>query len=190
MLAACGEIGAQPVVLLKPLRWMNVSGGAVRSALCHWSLSPDRLVVACDDVALPDGRIRVRIGGSSGGHKGLASIIEAVGSDAFVRVRVGVGSERDPDQDLSDFVLRPLTAVQHEWYAAVCHVAADAIALAVTRGGFVRTTLRVQRMPGADAAHAQAEDTDGVGRGTHPAAEDPVARLRHGVGGGPSTGRS
>jgi PTH1 family peptidyl-tRNA hydrolase len=95
---------AHPVVLLKPLTFMNRSGLAVAAALERWGAAVDRLVVVVDDVALPTGRLRVRPRGSHGGHNGLRSIEEALGTRDFARVRIGVGS--DPQgPGLADYVL-------------------------------------------------------------------------------------
>jgi PTH1 family peptidyl-tRNA hydrolase len=93
-----------PAVLLKPLTYMNLSGSAVQGALAAWSLPPERLVVVVDDVALPTGRLRVRARGSHGGHNGLRSIEEALGTRDFPRIRIGVGSEPD-GPELADYVL-------------------------------------------------------------------------------------
>lgn len=145
MARAPAQIGATAVMLVKPLGWMNRSGGAVSSALSSTGLPPERLVVVCDDVALPDGRIRMRTGGSSGGHKGLASIIEAVGTDEFVRVRIGVGSFRTGEDDLSDFVLRPLTGDEQRGFVLACRQAAEMIESCVQQGAFSAMTLDSMR---------------------------------------------
>jgi len=98
-----------PVVLLKPLTFMNRSGLAVRSAMEAWEVAPEAVVVVVDDVALPTGRLRVRSRGSHGGHNGLRSIEEALGTRDFPRVRIGVGS--DPEgPDLADYVLSPFSS--------------------------------------------------------------------------------
>ena len=100
-----GRIGEIPVVLVKPTTFMNASGDAVR-ALQH-DVAPDTIVVAFDDLDLPLGRVRIRRGGGAGGHRGVASVIEAIGAD-FVRVRVGIG--RPPaGLETVDFVLDAFT---------------------------------------------------------------------------------
>lgn len=137
---ATARLWDTPVALVKPLRWMNLSGGVVRSALSSWDVPTDRLVVVCDDVALPDGRIRIRTGGSSGGHKGLASVVEALGINEFVRMRIGVGSCRTEEDDLSDFVLRPLTADERTRYVRACCCAAEILESCVQRGFFTSMT--------------------------------------------------
>ena len=80
------------VLLVKPLKYMNLSGGPLRAALRQTDLDvTDHLLVVADDIDLPLGRIRLRRSGSAGGHNGLRSIIEALGTDEFPRLRIGVG---------------------------------------------------------------------------------------------------
>lgn len=107
----CGDgyIGEQHVLLLKPQTFMNASGRSVREALAFYKLDASRLIVLCDDVSLPCGRIRVRAKGSDGGHNGLKDIIYQLGTDAFPRVRVGVGAKPRPDYELAAWVLSPLS---------------------------------------------------------------------------------
>ena len=84
---------------------MNLSGEAVQAACAFYKVSPARdLIVICDDINLPPGQLRVRGKGSAGGHNGLKSIIQCLGTDEFKRIRVGVGMERE-GFDLADFVL-------------------------------------------------------------------------------------
>ena len=103
----CGEamVGGRRVLLMKPSTYMNNSGQAVAEAMRFYKLTPQQLVVLCDDVTQEVGRIRIRRKGSDGGHNGLKSIIYLTGSDAFVRVRIGVGKKPRPDYDLADWVL-------------------------------------------------------------------------------------
>ena len=103
----CGEamVGGRRVLLMKPSTYMNNSGQAVAEAMRFYKLTPQQLLVLCDDVTQEVGRIRIRRKGSDGGHNGLKSIIYLTGSDAFVRVRIGVGKKPRPDYDLADWVL-------------------------------------------------------------------------------------
>ena len=105
--ALCGEgvIAGQRVLLLKPQTFMNLSGEAPRDALPWYKLPVERLIVLHDDVNLAPGRIRVRAKGSDGGHNGLKSIICQHGSDAFPRVKIGVGMPPHPDYAMPDWVL-------------------------------------------------------------------------------------
>jgi len=92
-------------LLLKPMTYMNRSGHSVRVMLNYFPLSATDIIVIFDDLDLPCGRIRLRSKGGSGGHRGLASVIEAVGTDQFIRLRIGIG--RDPHSDPADYVLSP-----------------------------------------------------------------------------------
>jgi PTH1 family peptidyl-tRNA hydrolase len=91
-------------ILAKPLTYMNASGAAVSALQHYYRIDPADLLVVLDDVALPVGQLRMRRQGSAGGHNGLRSIIEAFGSEAFARLRVGVG-RGDTRRDLADYVL-------------------------------------------------------------------------------------
>lgn len=103
----CGEviIGGKRGLLLKPQTFMNLSGEAVAAAVDFYKLPLSSLVVICDDISLAPGKIRVRKKGSDGGQKGLRSIITLLGTDEFVRIRMGVGAKPNPEYDLADWVL-------------------------------------------------------------------------------------
>ena len=98
-------IEGKRVLLMKPETYMNLSGEAVAAAASFYKLAPENILVICDDVSFDAGRLRIRKNGSAGGHNGLKSIIASLGSDAFVRFRVGVGQKPSPDYDLVDWVL-------------------------------------------------------------------------------------
>ena len=104
-LTATAAIGGEKVLLMKPQTFMNLSGDAVREAVRFYRLAPERVLVVSDEVSLPLGRLRVRMKGSAGGHNGLKSIIAALGTDAFPRIRIGVGAPPHPDYDMADWVL-------------------------------------------------------------------------------------
>ena len=99
------RIGNASVLLMKPQTFMNLSGDAVGQAARFYKVPPERVLVISDDVSLPLGRLRVRTKGSAGGHNGLKSIISALGTDQFPRVKVGVGAPPHPDYDMADWVL-------------------------------------------------------------------------------------
>ena len=99
------KIGNHRVLFLKPQTFMNLSGNAVREAANFYKIAPENVLVISDDISLPVGRMRLRKSGSAGGHNGLKSIIEQLGSDAFPRLRMGVGQKPHPDYDLADWVL-------------------------------------------------------------------------------------
>ena len=98
-------IGGEKALVMKPVTYMNLSGEAVRPAADFYKLPPERILVISDDVALAAGRLRIRAKGSAGGHNGLKSIIQHLGTDQFPRIRVGVGEKPHPDYDLADWVL-------------------------------------------------------------------------------------
>jgi len=100
---AAGRIAGHDVILAKPLTFMNLSGNAVGSLAHFFKLASADLIVAYDDLDLPLGRVRLRAGGGSGGHKGMKSIIERVGTDQFARLRIGIG--RPTAGDPVDYVL-------------------------------------------------------------------------------------
>ncbi len=91
-------------LLFEPMAYMNNSGEAVRVAAAFYKISPESIIVICDDIALAPGKIRVRKKGSDGGHNGLKSIIYHLNSDSFPRIRMGVGAKPHPDYDLAAWV--------------------------------------------------------------------------------------
>ena len=98
-------IEGQKTMLVKPQTYMNLSGDAIRGLCDYYKIDPENeLIVICDDISLVPGNIRVRSAGSAGGHNGLKDIIAKLGTDAFTRVRIGVG-EKPAGWDLADFVL-------------------------------------------------------------------------------------
>jgi PTH1 family peptidyl-tRNA hydrolase len=126
-------VAGHPVWLLKPETFMNLSGSAVAAALRYFKVSRDGLVLVLDDADLPVGRIRIRPRGGSGGHRGLASVIESVGGDDFARVRIGVG-RRHEDEDLVSHVLRPYGTEEWRRMEKAVACAADAVERMVASG--------------------------------------------------------
>lgn len=108
-LTALVTVEGQRVLLLMPQTFMNNSGEVVGQAARFYQIPPERIVVVFDDISLPVGRIRVRAEGSAGGHNGLKSIIAHLNSQAFPRVKVGVGEKPHPDYDLAAWVLSRFT---------------------------------------------------------------------------------
>jgi PTH1 family peptidyl-tRNA hydrolase len=127
------EIAGERVVLLKPQSFMNRSGPVVESALRHFNVEPDRLVVVSDDVALPLGTLRIRARGSHGGQNGLRSIIDSIGSEEFARLRFGIGSA-EPVIDLAGFVLSDFPQGEVLRVQDMVSRAADALAALVEHG--------------------------------------------------------
>ena len=102
-------LAGQKVLLVLPQTYMNDSGEAVWMLSQYYKIPVGRILVISDDISLPVGRIRVRGDGSAGGHNGLKSIIQHLGSDAFPRVKIGVGAKPHPDYDLASWVLSSFT---------------------------------------------------------------------------------
>jgi PTH1 family peptidyl-tRNA hydrolase len=127
-----GDIAGEPVVLAKPLTFMNVSGRAVAPLARQHSLPPEAVVVIYDDADLPLGKIRVRARGSAGGHGGLKSIIASLGSSEFPRVRIGIG--RSAGGDLVEHVLRSFRPDEREAIRHAIERAADAVECILTEG--------------------------------------------------------
>lgn len=100
-----GVISGNRVILLKPQTFMNLSGRSVRECLDFFKLPLESLAVIYDDVALPTGKVRVRPNGSDGGHNGMKDIIYQLNSNAFARIRLGVGAPPHADYDMADWVL-------------------------------------------------------------------------------------
>ena len=98
------------IYLLKPLTYMNLSGRSVLQLSAYFQIPPERIIVLFDDISLEPGRMRVRGNGSAGGHNGIKSIIQELGSQDFPRVKIGVGAKPHPDFDLAAWVLSPFTA--------------------------------------------------------------------------------
>jgi PTH1 family peptidyl-tRNA hydrolase len=104
-----GRIGETDVILSQPLAWMNASGPVVKALLEQAGLSPAQLIVIHDDLDLDLGRLRIRQRGGAGGHNGVLSILTALETDEFYRVKVGIGRPAG-NEDPADFVLSPFTA--------------------------------------------------------------------------------
>ncbi|MDD2994119.1 MAG: aminoacyl-tRNA hydrolase [Pygmaiobacter sp.] len=104
-LTGAAVLAGKKVLLLKPQTFMNLSGKAVGAAANFYKLQPQQVLVLYDDIALAPGKLRIRPSGSAGGHNGIKSIIGALGTQDFPRIRIGVGERRGGEADLADFVL-------------------------------------------------------------------------------------
>jgi peptidyl-tRNA hydrolase, PTH1 family len=152
-------LGPGGTLLAKPLTFMNLSGRAVADLLGFYKIAIDDLLVVVDEVALPAGQVRVRPRGSAGGHNGLKSIIGALGSDAFARVRVGVG-RGDPRQDLADYVLARIDPAMRTILDEAVERAADAVESCITSG--IEKTMSVfNAPPGARDTNSLPPETRG-----------------------------
>ena len=101
---ATWEVGGEKVLLMKPQTYMNLSGEAVGQAARFYKIPADHVLVISDDIALPAGKLRIRAGGSAGGHNGLKNIIQHLGTDRFPRIKVGVGMPPQAAYDIADWV--------------------------------------------------------------------------------------
>lgn len=99
------EIGDSKVMLMKPTTYMNNSGQAVVEAMNFYKIPAENVIVIFDDISLDVGKMRIRSKGSDGGQKGMRSIINLSGSQAFPRIKIGIGAKPNPDWDLADWVL-------------------------------------------------------------------------------------
>ena len=119
------------VYLLKPLTYMNLSGKSVLQLSAYFQIPPQRIIVLFDDISLEPGRLRVRPSGSAGGHNGIKSIIQELGSQDFPRVKIGVGAKPHPDFDLADWVLSRFTQQEQQAMEEAAKRAAQAAELMV-----------------------------------------------------------
>jgi PTH1 family peptidyl-tRNA hydrolase len=128
-----GQIAGHEVVLAKPQTMMNLSGLAVRELVGRAECEPSDVIVVCDDIALPWGMLRVRERGSAGGHNGLKSVIGALGTMEFPRVRLGVQPEGFRG-DLKEYVTRQIRRDEEDFVAEEIEQGAEAVRLIVTEG--------------------------------------------------------
>lgn len=124
--------------LLKPQTFMNLSGRSVLQLSAYYNIPPQRIIVLFDDISLEPGRLRIRANGSAGGHNGIKSIIQELGSQEFPRVKIGVGAKPHEQQDLADWVLSGFTASEEKALSGALKAAADA-ALSIIRSGVPKT---------------------------------------------------
>jgi PTH1 family peptidyl-tRNA hydrolase len=132
-LVGLGQIAGREVVVAKPQTMMNLSGLAVRELLSRAECEPSEMIVVCDDVALPWGMLRVRERGTAGGHNGLKSVIGAIGTTEFIRVRLGVKPE-EMRGDLKEYVLRQIRRDEEDVVAEEIEQAAEAVKVILSEG--------------------------------------------------------
>lgn len=138
---ASGTLGNEKVVLVKPITYMNLSGEAVSALLRWYKVQPEDIVVVCDDLDLPVGKVRLRTRGSAGGQKGLDNIILHLHTDVFPRLRVGIGRPTNSRMDAIDYVLGTPTGDERILLAAGEERAVEAIELLIRQG--IATTMNV-----------------------------------------------
>lgn len=132
-LSGKAEIGGQNVILAMPLTFMNLSGTVVAGLLKKYRIDLSNLLVVCDDLDLEFGRLKLRPSGSSGGHRGLKSIIDSVASHGFVRLRIGIGRPFQ-DIDASDYVLSHFSRKEKAQVRQIIEKAGECCQSWVTRG--------------------------------------------------------
>ncbi len=129
-----GTINGHKVIVMKPLSYMNLSGGPIQQMAAFFKIDPaSRLIVIHDDIDLDPGVLRIRKQGSAGGHNGMKDIIQKLGSEQFCRVRVGVGA-KPKDWDLADYVLSRFTTSERTSVDEALEAAADAVEKIVAEG--------------------------------------------------------
>jgi PTH1 family peptidyl-tRNA hydrolase len=126
------EIDFRRVLLLKPETFMNLSGRSVGQAMRFYKLEPADLLVVCDDLSLPLGKLRIRPGGSDGGQKGLRDIAAHLGTEQFSRLRIGLGDREN--NDAADFVLNRFRSAERPIIDDALILATQAVAVWVTLG--------------------------------------------------------
>lgn len=125
------EIAEVRCLLMKPQTFMNESGAAVQAAADFYKIPPEKVIILFDDISLEPGRLRIRRKGSDGGHNGIKSIIACLDSEAFPRIKLGVGRKPHPDYDLADWVLSRFPDGEKKKLNEACANACAAVALMV-----------------------------------------------------------
>jgi PTH1 family peptidyl-tRNA hydrolase len=128
-----GRVAGREVIIAQPLPFMNLSGEAARSLLSYFGLEPGRLITVHDDLDLPLGRLKVALKGGPGGHKGVASVIQRVGSQEFARLKVGIGRPRY-EEPTEKFVLSGFYADQRKLAEETVQDAADCLEVMLAQG--------------------------------------------------------
>lgn len=128
-----GTIAGEPCMILRPQTYMNNSGIAIREAANFYKIPPENIIVIYDDIALPLGTLRLRKGGSAGGHNGIKSIIAHLGTQDFPRVRIGVGGKPE-GWDLADYVLGAFSKEETPVIREAIDLAAEAAAAILKKG--------------------------------------------------------
>ena len=133
-LCVTAGIGGKSVLLMKPQTYMNLSGESVGEAARFYKVPADHVLVISDDVSLPVGKLRIRKSGSAGGHNGLKNIIQHLGTDAFPRIKVGVGMPDHPDHEMIDWVIGKPQGEEAKTLRAALDRAADAALSVIDEG--------------------------------------------------------
>jgi PTH1 family peptidyl-tRNA hydrolase len=128
-----GRLGSELIELAGTLDWMNVTGPPLKGLLREYDLTADDLVLIHDDLDLEPGRLRIKQAGGHGGHNGIKSVVEAIGTPQFVRVKIGIGRPA-PRQDSADYVLETVTKEEMDVFEPCLERAVDALECVIRRG--------------------------------------------------------
>lgn len=128
-----GRLGSELIELAGTLDWMNVTGPPLKGLLREYDLTADDLVLIHDDLDLEPGRLRIKQAGGHGGHNGIKSVVEAIGTPQFVRVKIGIGRPA-PRQDSADYVLETVTKEEMDVFEPCLERAVDALEWLIHRG--------------------------------------------------------
>lgn len=128
------KIGNKRILFVKPQTYMNNSGTAVSAIAKFYKIPNDKIIVMFDDISLDVGKIRIRRKGSAGGHNGIKDIIELLGTEDIMRIKIGVGSKPNPEYDLKDWVLGKMPKELQSDFEVALKAAADATEEIITRG--------------------------------------------------------
>lgn len=128
-----GRHGSEFIELAGLLDWMNLSGPPLKGLMREFKIKPDNLILLHDDLDLEPGRLRIKQGGGAGGHNGIKSVIEALGTPQFIRVKIGIGRPA-PGQTAADYVLQPVTLDEMAVFTPCLDRAVDALECLIHRG--------------------------------------------------------
>lgn len=129
-----GTIANARILLVKPQTYMNLSGTAVQKLSSFYKIPTNKIIIMHDDVSLDVGKIRIRRKGSAGGQKGLANIIQLLGTEEIARIKIGVGAKPHPDYDMKDWVLGKIPAEQQADFKTACENTVKAVEEIIARG--------------------------------------------------------
>jgi PTH1 family peptidyl-tRNA hydrolase len=128
-----GRLAGVPVTLAKPRTYMNLSGGPVAALAAFYKIPPERIVVVHDELDIPFGSVRIKLGGGDNGHNGLRSVTQALGTNEYIRVRCGIG--RPPGRmDAATYVLRDFSAAERKELPFAIERWADAVETVLSKG--------------------------------------------------------
>lgn len=148
-LVGAGRVAGKNVLLAKPQTFMNLSGGSVQPLLQKYTIPPERLILIYDELALEWGSMRIRPKGSAGGHNGVSSVLRSVGSENFIRVRLGIRPDH-PVKEMKDYVLSRVRKAQIETLDRILHETVQAVESIITEGVEKSMTRFNRRAPGAN----------------------------------------